>query len=99
MAMASRIADNEITLVDAISADQPKTRDMAALLKALKLGDTSLLVAVAGFDVNVYKSIRNLANVSVLPVSELNALNMLRPRRLLMTASALDAFREKAGVK
>ena len=51
-------------------------------------------MAVPGYDVNVYKSIRNLADVSVLPVAELNALNVLQPRRLLMTTSALDAFRK-----
>ena len=45
---------------------------------------------------NVYKSIRNLAGVSVLPVAELNALNVLHPKRLLMTTAALDAFRENA---
>ena len=43
----------------------------------MKLDGTSLLVAVPGYDVNVYKSIRNLADVSVLPVAELNALNVL----------------------
>ena len=53
-------------------------------------------MAVAGYDVNVYKSIRNLAGVSVVPVAELNALNVLRPRRLLMTTAALDAFAAKA---
>jgi hypothetical protein len=30
------------------------------------------------------------------PVAELNALNVLTPQRLLMTTSALDAFRERA---
>ena len=69
---------------------------MAAILKALKLEGTSLLVAVPGYDVNVYKSLRNLADVAVAPVSELNALNVLRPKRLLMTTSALDALRGKA---
>ena len=69
---------------------------MAAILKALKIDGTSLLVAVAEYDVNVYKSVRNLADVSVVPVAELNALNVLHPRRLLMTTSALDAFRAKA---
>ena len=59
----------------------------------------SVLVAMPGHDVNVYKSIRNMAGVSVLPVSELNALNVLRPKRLLMTTAALDAFREKATTK
>jgi large subunit ribosomal protein L4 len=99
MAVASRIADDEITLIDNLSFEQPKTSEMAAVLKALKLTDTSLLVAVPGYEINTYKSIRNLANVSVVPVAELNALNVLSPRRLLMTTSAMDAFREKALTK
>jgi large subunit ribosomal protein L4 len=97
MALASRIADEEITLIDELRFEQPRTRDMASILKALRIDGISLLVAVAGYDVNVYKSIRNLAGVSVLPVGELNALEVLRPRRLLMTTSAMDALREKAG--
>ena len=99
MAVASRIADDEVTLIDNLAFEQPKTRDMAAVLAALKLTGTSLLVAVPGHDMNVYKSIRNLAGVSVVPVGELNALNVLRPKRLLMTTSALDAFREKTATK
>jgi len=96
MAVASRIVDDEITLIDDLAFEQPKTREMAAILKALKIDGVTLLVAVADYDVNVYKSIRNLAGVSVMPVAELNALSVLHPRRLLMTTSALDAFREKA---
>jgi large subunit ribosomal protein L4 len=96
MALASRIADNEITLIDSLSFAQPKTREMVAVLKALKLTGSSLLVTIPGHDVNVYKSIRNMADVSVLPVSELNALNVLHPKRLLMTTAALDAIRENA---
>jgi large subunit ribosomal protein L4 len=99
MALASRIADDEITLIDNLSFAQPKTREMAAVLKALKLADSSLLVTVSEHDVNVYRSIRNLAGVSVLPVAELNAYNVLRPKRLLMTTAALDAIREKAAVE
>ena len=96
MALAARLGDDEITLIDNLTFEQPKTRDMAAVLKALKLAGRSLLVAVPGYDVNVYKSIRNLDRVSVVPVAELNALNVLTPQRLLMTPSALDALREKA---
>jgi large subunit ribosomal protein L4 len=97
MALAARIADNEVTLVDQLAFPQPKTREVVAILKALKLNNTSVLVALPGYDTNVYLSVRNLADVAVLPVSELNALNVLRPRRLLMTTSALDAIRSKAG--
>jgi len=96
MAVASKIADDEITLIDELRFEQPKTREMAAILEALKIDGETLLVAVDGYDPNVYLSVRNLAGVSVLPVAELNALSVLAPRRLLMTTAALDAFREKA---
>jgi len=93
MALASRIQDGELTLIDDLAFESPKTRDMAAILKALKLNGTRLLVAVNGYDVNVYKSIRNIDAVSVLPVGDLNALEVLSPKRVLMTRGALDAFR------
>ena len=99
MALAAKLADDEVTLIDELAFDAPKTKDMAAILKALKLDGDSLLVATAEHDVNVYKSARNIADVSVSPVSDLNALSVLQPRRLLMTTAALDALRSSDGTK
>ena len=95
MALAARIADNEVKLIDELSLAEPKTKDMASILKALGVAGKRLLVATADYDVNVYKSVRNLADVSVLPVGDLNALAVLHPRAVLMTKAALDAFRDK----
>jgi large subunit ribosomal protein L4 len=99
MALAAKIRDDQITLIDELKFDAPKTRDMAAILRALKLADHSLLVATALHDPNVYKSARNIDRVTVAPVSGLNALNVLQPARVLMTTAALDAMRAKAGDK
>jgi large subunit ribosomal protein L4 len=96
MAIASRIADGEVTLIDQLGFEKPHTKDMAAIIKALKIEGQSLLVAVQEYDLNVYKSARNIEGVAVMPVGELNALSVLSPRRLLMTTAALDAFRQKA---
>lgn len=95
MALASKLADNEVTLINELTFAVPKTKEMAKILKALKLDKTTLLVTVAGYDATAHKTIRNLDQVSVLPVGDLNALNVLRPKRLLMTTAALDAFRAK----
>ncbi len=96
MALAAKIADHEVTLIDELSFAEPKTKDMAAILKALKIDGQRLLVAVEGYSASLYKSVRNLAGVSVLPVNEINALEVLSPRSVLMTKAALDAFRAKA---
>jgi large subunit ribosomal protein L4 len=97
MALAAKIRDDEITLIDELKFDAPKTKDMAAILKALKLAGDSLLVATAEHDANVYKSARNIDRVTVSPVSGLNALSVLGPKRVLMTTAALDAVRARSG--
>jgi large subunit ribosomal protein L4 len=96
MALATRLADNEVKLIDELSFAAPKTKEMAGILKALKIAGTRVLVAIAGYDANVHMSVRNLDEVSVLPVAELNAMEVLRPRQLLMTTAALDALRAKS---
>ncbi len=99
MALAAKIHDNQITLIDDLVFDAPKTRDMAAILKALKLDGGSLLVATAAHDLNVYKSARNIDRVTVSPVSDLNALAVLQPHRVLMTKAALEAVLEASRKK
>ncbi|HEV7222550.1 MAG TPA: 50S ribosomal protein L4 [Pirellulales bacterium] len=96
MALASKIRDEQIVVIDELAFSAPKTKDMAAILRALKCEGSSLLVATAAHDVNVYKSARNIAGVSVSPVAGLNALSVLAPRRMLVTKAALDAIRQRA---
>ena len=96
MAIASKIADEQVVIVDELAFSEPRTRDMAAVLKALNVDSQTLLVAIDGQDTNVYKSARNIDRVSVSPVSELNALSVLMPRRVLFTKAALDALKASA---
>lgn len=95
MAVASKVQSGAVVLIDDLSFEAPSTKTMAGILKALNLAGSSLLVTTASLDANVYKSSRNIAGVAVSPVAELNALSVLRPRRVLMTKAALDAFRER----
>jgi large subunit ribosomal protein L4 len=99
MALASKLRDESVTLIDELAFESPKTQDMAAILKALKLDGTSLLVATAEHDANVFKSARNIDQVTVAPVAGLNALNLLSPQRVLMTKAALEAVRSRAGAR
>jgi len=96
MAIASKIRDDEMTLVDRLEFDAPKTKDMAGILKHLDCTGQSLLIATTGSSNNVYKSARNIKGVSVSPAAELNALNVLSARRLLITPEALDEIKAKA---
>jgi large subunit ribosomal protein L4 len=95
MAVAAKIRGGQLVLIDELSFAAPRTKDMAAVIKALGCGGQSLLVATPAYDQNVYKSARNIDRVSVSPVTDLNAWAVLTPRRVLMTKAALDSIRQK----
>jgi len=96
MAIASKIRDDQVTVIDQLSLLEPRTKQMAEILRALKLEGASLLVALEGHDVNVWKSTRNIARVAVSPVTDLNALSVLKPERMLVTKGALDRLKQQA---
>lgn len=96
MAIATKLNSSDVVVLDELSLTAPKTKDVAAIIKALGLNGKTLLLATATLDPMVYKSARNIDKVSVAPVSDLNALSVLEPRKLLVTRAALDAIKEKA---
>jgi len=96
MALASKIRDQQVVIIDELSLTEPKTKEMAAIIKAVGCGGQSVLVATAQHDPVVYKSARNIESVTVSPVSDLNALTVLSPKRMLVTRAALDAIKQKA---
>lgn len=106
MAVLSKIVDKEIVVLDDLALAAPKTKEVVAVLKALKVGkkateggekdvtlaDTTVLIGTNGLDANVYRSARNIEGVKVLPVAEFNCYTVLRQKRLLVTRAALEAF-------
>lgn len=90
MAIASKIADGEVVVVDDLNMDAPKTADLAKALKALGLEGVTTTVATGEYDKNLYLSSRNIPGVEVTKASDLNALIVLRPKRVLVTKAALE---------
>jgi large subunit ribosomal protein L4 len=95
MAILSKLQDQEAIIVDDLSFTEPKTKQMATVLKALKLNDTTCLIGTAGLDNPLFKSARNIRGVEVLPAAQFNAYTVLRQKRLLLTRAALDELRKK----
>ncbi len=93
MAIASKLADGEVVVVDKLDLEEPKTKALAGSLKALGLEGVSTLVATSDYSSNVYLSSRNIPGVSVTRVADLNALSVLRPKRLLVTKDALELIK------
>src|SRR5215472_4196108 len=85
MALLSKFQDQETVVIDDLQLPEIKTKQVAGILKALKLDGTSCLISMAGRDDVLYKSARNIRGVEVLPASQLNAYTVLRQKKLLLT--------------
>jgi large subunit ribosomal protein L4 len=94
MAVLAKLQDQKVVLVDDLAFDAPKTKEMAGILKALNLHDTTCLVGTAGLQPTVYKSARNIRGVQILPAAEFNAYAVLRPKKVLLTRAAFDELRQ-----
>jgi large subunit ribosomal protein L4 len=92
-AILSRVADGEAVVVDELDLPEPKTRIMARILSQLGI-EGSCLIATADYAPAVWKAARNLPGVSVMPVGQLNAYEVLRPKRVLFTRQSLQKLLE-----
>ena len=99
MAIAAKLRDDEVVVIDELSFAEPKTKEMAGILKALQCDGQSLLITSAQHDPTLYKAARNIRGVTVAQAADLNALLVLGSRRMLVTRAALDALKTRATSK
>jgi len=93
-ALAQKARDGQLTVVDSLVLDQPKTRLMAAVLDALGVRP-GVLVVTADRDRAIELAGRNLPHVLVQSVQGLNVYDILRHKNLLVTQDALAAIEER----
>ncbi|MDR1382537.1 MAG: 50S ribosomal protein L4 [Planctomycetaceae bacterium] len=98
IALLRKINGQDLILLNELTISEIKTKKVVELLKNLNV-DSSVLLATDTYDVNVYKSGRNLPRTTVLPAAEINAYQILKPKKVVMTKKALDSFRKPLHVE
>jgi large subunit ribosomal protein L4 len=93
-AVLSKFRDDEVRLVEDLSFESPSTKRMAAVLQDAEASGACLVVTAAR-DRNVHLSCRNLPHVGCLPVSDLNAYDVLRYRHMVLSNDACAKLLER----
>jgi large subunit ribosomal protein L4 len=96
MALLSKFQDDQVVVLDKLALPEPKTKHVAGMLKKLGLAGASCLVTIAEHDPIVWRASRNIEGLRVSPAAGLNAYDLLRQRRLVVTKDALDRLRKPA---
>ena len=92
-ALSAKLADGEIVVVDQLSFEKPSTKQAAEVLKNLGL-EGRVTIIVPDEDVNTFLSFRNLSKVRAIGVSELNTLDFIDNKALVLTEAALTRIEE-----
>ena len=88
-AILAKLQNQAVVVIDQLAIDQPRTKDMVAVLSALKI-DRSCLLALPKYDINVLKSCRNIPGLDVTTVDQLNALGIASKHKMLCTREAME---------
>ena len=95
-ALSDKVNTNELFVVDQITFDAPKTKDMVALLNNFKVEGTKVLFITEG-DVNVERSARNIPGVKALACENMNIFDLLNCDKLFVTEEAVAKIEEVLG--
>ena len=95
-ALSSKVGENRMVLLDKLELAGPRTKQMSDLLKTLGVAE-SALVLIAVENKNVALASRNMPNIKVLRMENINVYDLLKYRYLITTQDALTTMQEVYG--
>lgn len=94
-ALAHKAKDNKIVVVEDPKMDAPKTKDFAAMLKALNPAGNKSLFIMPEYDTQTYLSARNLERNKAVILSDMNTYDLVNAGVVIFTESAAKLFTEE----
>ncbi len=89
-ALSYKANDNSIMVVQDFQFDEPKTKNMVSVQDNLKINNKKMLLVLPKEDKNIYLSSRNLGNIKVVTVSDLNTYDIMNHHILLFNESSIN---------
>lgn len=94
-ALSEKAAENSIKILEPFTIDAPKTKEFVKIMDAIKAGDRNVLVVLPGVQQNVFLSSRNIPEVSVITVDEINTYEIMHAHTLVFIDGVQDILAER----
>ena len=92
-ALSLKVSEDNIIVLTDLNLELAKTKEMAAILKNLKL-DKKALIVVKGEDTNAIRAAANIQNVKTINADALNVLDILKYEKFIITKDAVKTVEE-----
>ena len=89
-ALSYKAAENKIVLVEPFAMDAPKTKEFLSILSAIKAGDRKVLFVLPENSNNIFLSSRNLPEVKVITVDEINTYAIMNAHSVVLVDGVQD---------
>lgn len=93
-AFSAKVMENEMIVLDALSLEAPKTKEMISILDNIKLTGKKVLIVTEGVEKNVVSATSNLTGVKTTFVGEINVYDILNHDYFVVTKGAVEKFEE-----
>ncbi len=94
MVLSAKIRDGLLILVDELKIKQGKTKEISEILKKLPCRAKSTLIVLPIYDKKIILASRNIPKIKTMEARELNALDLLNFKYLLMSKEAVKIIKE-----
>ncbi|EOR27955.1 MULTISPECIES: 50S ribosomal protein L4 [Clostridium] len=91
-ALTSKVQDGQMVVLETLAFEAPKTKKMVEVLKAFDAKKTLIVTGEA--NEVLYKSARNIADVQIMPVNNINVYDLLKFEKLIITKDAVSKIEE-----
>ncbi len=91
--LSSKVSENEIIVLDSLNFDKIKTKQMAEVLKNLKIDGTAV-VLIADKNENVERSANNIPGIKTLLANTVNVYDIVKHSKLIITKDAVSKVEE-----
>ena len=93
-ALSAKVAAGQVVVVEGLTFDAPKTKNVAALLNAFEAADAKALLITAAADKNVELSARNMPKVTTITTMGLNCFDILNSNKVILAKEAVEKIEE-----
>lgn len=95
-AFSQKIRNEEVIFIDDIKVETPKTKEIAAFMKAFKL-EKSVLIVMDSADEAVLRACSNIPEITTIPADQVNTYDVVRNSKIVISKKAVEQIQEVYG--
>lgn len=98
MALSSKVRDDELVVLDKLELSAPKTKEMAIIVDKVIPGIATCLLMLPKKNETIQRAGRNIPDFRIINVGNINVLDLMNHKHLIIVQETIEALKKKHGI-